>query len=73
MEFGVRGRPLLPQTSCGRAEAKKVKAPSWASLRGLILPLACSSEDKKDSLFFIKKTNKKLQIRTSDNQNDHVY
>lgn len=40
MEFGVRGRPLLPQTSCGRAEAKKVKAPSWASLRGFILSVA---------------------------------
>lgn len=39
MELGVRGRPLLPQTSWGRAEAKKVKAPSCASLRGLILTL----------------------------------
>lgn len=37
MELGVRGRPLLPQTSWGRAEAKKVKAPSCASLRVLIL------------------------------------
>lgn len=39
MELGVRGRPLLPQTSWGRAEAKNVKAPSCASLRGLILTL----------------------------------
>lgn len=40
IELGVRGRPLLPQTSWGRAEAKKVKAPSCASLRGFILSLA---------------------------------
>lgn len=37
MEFGVKGRPLLPQTSFGRAEAKKVKAPSSASFKGNIL------------------------------------
>lgn len=36
MEFGVRGSPLLPQTSCGRAEAKKVKAPISASCKGNI-------------------------------------
>lgn len=39
MELGVRGSPLLPQTSWGRAEAKKVEAPSWASLRGFIDPV----------------------------------
>lgn len=50
MELGVRGRPLLPHTSWGRAEAKKVKAPSWASLRGLILPLAWNSANGKESL-----------------------
>lgn len=42
MELGVRGRPLLPHTSWGRAEAKKVKAPSWASLSGL-MTAHCSS------------------------------
>lgn len=36
MELGVRGSPLLPQTSCGRAEAKKVKAPISASFKGNI-------------------------------------
>lgn len=34
MEFGVKGRPLLPQTSFGRAEAKKVKAPNSESFKG---------------------------------------
>lgn len=36
MELGVRGRPLLPQTSCGRAEAKKVEAPITVSFKGNI-------------------------------------
>lgn len=36
MEFGVRGSPLLPQTSWGRAEAKNVKAPMSASFKGNI-------------------------------------
>lgn len=36
IELGVRGRPLLPQTSCGRAEAKKVEAPITVSFKGNI-------------------------------------
>lgn len=36
MELGVRGRPLLPQTSWGRAEAKKVEAPISVSFKGNI-------------------------------------
>lgn len=39
MELGVRGRPLLPHTSWGSGEAKKVKAPSSASLRGCMVSL----------------------------------
>lgn len=39
MELGVRGRPLLPQTSCGRAEAKKVEAPISVSLKGNIFSI----------------------------------
>ena len=33
----MRGSPLLPQTSWGSAEAKKVKAPISASFKGNIL------------------------------------
>lgn len=39
MELGVRGSPLLPHTSWGSGEAKKVKAPSSASLRGCMVSL----------------------------------
>lgn len=56
MELGVRGSPLLPQTSCGRAEAKKVKAPSWASLRERIVPLAWKTDKGKQQGENMRKT-----------------
>lgn len=60
MELGVRGRPLLPQTSWGRAEAKKVKAPSCASLRELIVNWGWEQQVFTISIIYMKNISAKL-------------
>lgn len=53
MEFGVRGSPLLPQTSWGRAEAKNVKAPMSASFKGNISGVLGLLWSRKGDNFFM--------------------